>query len=74
MTMELMGKIFIVTLGIASVVGLLLLLAGACDIIANAFRETHKEYFADDPSNHFECKGDFDQLVDDFINRLKDPE
>ena len=46
--MELIGKIVIVTLGIASVAGMLLLLAGACEIIANELRETREEEFTDD--------------------------
>lgn len=51
MIVELIGKIVIITLGIASVVGMLLMLAGACEIIADEFRETREEDFTDPSHN-----------------------
>ena len=46
--MELIGKIIIIAIGIGGIVLLLLLMAAACELMAETYRETHRDEFRND--------------------------
>ena len=58
--MELVGKIVIIIIGVVAIGLLLLVMAGACDLMAKTYRETHKEDFHD---NDY-----YDDEDDDYTN------
>ena len=57
---NIIGKIVIIIIGVVAIGLLLLMMAGACDLMAKTYRETHKEDF---------CYNDYyDDEDDDYNN------
>lgn len=57
--MELVGKIVIISIGVIGLLLLLLLMAAACELMANIYAETHKDAL-DNENDYYDDDDDYE--------------